>query len=113
MRNADGTFARGNTFAARTTGNKGRPIGSLGALNKEMIERVKQEGDRGRHVDSLLFDIAFDDAVSIETRLKALNKLADILYTKNAALVVEDEKKTMSNQQLNDRLQELLSLQKS
>lgn len=102
-RTADGKFAVGNKIAAKSGGR------GLGALNAEMLKRVSERSDLGQHVDSLLFDIAFDDGVQIETRLKAANKLADMLYTKHAG-IVEEKQEPKTQEELKARAIELLSI---
>lgn len=101
-RNVKGQFAKGNTFAS------GRPKGSLGSLNKEMLKRVQEQGDKGRFVDTLLFDIAYDTDLDIAVRLKAGCKLADLLYSK-ASFVEDDKKETLTGKEIETLLMEKLA----
>lgn len=90
--------------------NKPRVVGSRNKLTQRMLDTVAARSEDGLTVEDILLDIAQDPAQPVDLRLKAASKIADLVYPKASSVEVKmEESDTLNKEQIDARLQELIS----
>ena len=98
-----GRFVKGFSVAG-----PGRPKGSRDRLTQQLLDRMTARQDAGLYIDEMILEIGSDSKISAETRLKALSKLADIVYNKQPIVEEVEDAADMSREELDAKLAQLL-----
>lgn len=99
-----GRFVKGNNLGG------GRPKGSRNKMTQRMLNRVAERSEDGLSMEEIMMDIAQDPNMPAELRFKAAAKVSDLIYPKASSVEVKmDEKESMSKEQIDNRLRQLLA----
>ena len=95
-----GRLQAGHKFA------KGRQKGSRNQLTQLMLDRVSEAG---LSPEEVLISIYQDPSVPLDLRYKSASKILDIVHPKAASVdVTIDEKDTMTDEQVSNKIKSLL-----
>lgn len=98
-------------FTKGCKGGPGRPKGSRSKMTQLMLDRVSNRSEAGLSMDEIMMDIAQDPKQPAELRFKAAKAVADLVYPKASSVEVKmDDKESLSKDQIDDRLRQLLSI---
>lgn len=89
-------------------GNPGKPKGSRNKLTQLMLDRVAARQEAGLSAEEILCDIMQDPNANPDLRFKAAAKIADIVYPKAASVELEIDNASMSVEEIDDKIQQLL-----
>lgn len=106
-----GRDLKSGKFTKGAKAGPGRPKGSRNKMTQQMLNRVAVRSEAGMAMDEIMMDIAQDPKQPAELRFKAAKAVADLVYPKASSVEVKmDEKETLTKEQLDDRLRQLLSV---
>lgn len=98
-------------FLAGNGGGPGRPKGSRNKMTQRMLDRVSARQEDGLSMEEIMMDIAQDPNQPSELRFKAAAKVADLVYPRAASVEVKvEDENTMTAEQMDARIKQLLSL---
>jgi hypothetical protein len=107
---AIGRDIKSGKFVKGAKAGPGRPKGSRNKMTQQMLNRVAYRSEAGLAMDEIMMDIAQDPQQPAELRFKAANAVANLVYPKASSVEVKmDDKETLSKEQLDDRLRQLLA----
>ncbi len=89
----------------------GRPKGSRNKMTQQMLTRVATRSEAGMAMDEIMMDIAQDPKQPAELRFKCAKAVADLVYPKASSVEVKmDDNDSLTKEQIDSRLQQLLAL---
>lgn len=102
-----GKFVKGQAKAG-----PGRPKGSRNKMTNKFLTLATEREEAGLGIGDFLYDLLQDPSMPPELRFKSAAKLADLIYPKASSVeVTVDDKDSMTPEQMDARLKQLLAVQ--